>query len=320
MTVAPEIVTVGRVSVDLYSPDRGLGWQEARSFVKALGGSPTNVAVAAARLGRRAAVATKVGDDPFGDIVRHELRRYGVDDRFVGTVAGAATPLAFAVLDPPEEPQLHFVRGDRPPDLDLESADLDGAQEAEVLWISAGALSAEPSAASVEALLRRRGRGRETVLDLDYRPSFWPSREAASRRIGAALAHVTVAVGNREECAVAVGSDDPEEAAARLRAAGVRLAIVKLGGDGVLAVDDAGTHRIAPTPVEIVCGLGAGDAFGGALCHALLDGRDTVAAITFANAAGAIVASQLLCSEAMPTEREIVALLASGRSAQAVVE
>lgn len=305
-----DVVTVGRVSVDLYSPELGRGWTAAQSFTKAIGGSPTNVAVAAARLGRRAAVATKVGDDPFGAVVRHALERYNVDSRFVGTVPGAATPLAFAVLDPPERPQLHFVRGDHPPDLELEAGELAGAEDAALLWISAGALSAEPSAASVEALLERRARRPETVLDLDYRPSFWSSREAASARIGAALAHVTVAVGNREECAVAVGTDEPAEAAARLRAAGVRLAIVKLGGDGVLAVDDSGSHRIPPTLVEVVCGLGAGDAFGGALCHALLDGRTTVEAVHYANAAGAIVASRLLCSEAMPYEHEITALLA----------
>ena len=107
-----------------------------------------------------------------------------------------------------------------------------------ILWVTASALSQEPSAATAAGMLDARGRRPHTVLDLDYRPTFWRSREEASARIGAAVDHATIAVGNREECAVAVGTDDPREAAARLRARGVELAIVKLGGDGVLLSSD----------------------------------------------------------------------------------
>jgi 5-dehydro-2-deoxygluconokinase len=158
-------------------------------------------------------------------------------------------------------------------------------------------------------MLEARQRRRHTVLDLDYRPTFWRSREQASARIGAALAHATIAVGNREECAVAVGSDDPHEAAARLRACGIELAIVKLGGDGVLLSSGEGERLIGPPRVEVVCGLGAGDAFGGALAHGLLGGWPHERIVAFANAAGGIVASRLLCSQAMPYEHEVLELL-----------
>jgi 5-dehydro-2-deoxygluconokinase len=127
--------------------------------------------------------------------------------------------------------------------------------------------------------------------------------------IGAAVDHATIAVGNREECAVAIGTDNPLEAAAALLARGVELAIVKLGGDGVLLADARGERVIRPAPIEVLCGLGAGDAFGGALCHGLLSGWPAERAVSFANAAGGIVASRLLCSAAMPYQAEVEELM-----------
>ncbi len=108
---------------------------------------------------------------------------------------------------------------------------------------------------------------------------------------------------------MAVGSDEPREAARRLLERGVEWAIVKLGGDGVLLVSAKREHLIGPAPVEVLCGLGAGDAFGGALCHGLLSGWAPERAVAFANAAGGIVAARLLCSQAMPYEAEVLALL-----------
>ena len=306
-----ELLTVGRISIDLYCDQVGADWHAARSFSKAIGGSPTNVAVAAARLGRRAALYTKVGEDPFGEVAIGELRDFGVDTRFVTIEPGTVTPLAFAVLDPPGDPQLVFRRDPPVPDLQLRIGEVDWetAEAVPVLWITAGALSQEPSRSTVEAMLSMRARRRHTVLDLDYRPTFWRSREEASARIGAAVAHATTAVGNREECAVAVGTDDPREAAERLRARGIELAIVKLGGDGVLLSSAEGERLIEPPRIEVLCGLGAGDAFGGALAHGLLSGWPHERTVAFANAAGGIVASRLLCSQAMPYEHEVVEMM-----------
>jgi 5-dehydro-2-deoxygluconokinase len=306
-----ELLTVGRISIDLYCDQVGADWHAAQTFNKAVGGSPTNVAIAAARLGHRAAVFTKVGADPFGAVAIAELRDFGVDTRFVSVEVGTVTPLAFAILDPPEDPQLLFRRDPPVPDFQLQPGEVDAATVAGVpiLWLTGSALSQEPSGATAEGMLEARARRAHTVLDLDYRPSFWRSREEASARIGAAVAHATVAVGNREECAVAVGSDDPHEAARRLRACGVELAMVKLGGDGVLVSSEEGERLIAPPPIQVLCGLGAGDAFGGAVCHGLLNGWPHERTVAFANAAGGIVASRLLCSQAMPYEHEVTELL-----------
>jgi 5-dehydro-2-deoxygluconokinase len=306
-----ELLTVGRISIDLYCDQLGADWHAARTFHKAVGGSPTNVAIAAARLGRSAAVVTKVGEDPLGEVALAELREFGVDLRYTGVEPGTVTPVAFAVLDPPEDPPLWFRRDPPVPDFQIPAGHVDAETIGAVplLWISGGSLAQEPSRATVEAMLLTRGRREHTVLDLDYRPSFWPSREEASARIGAAVSHATVAVGNREECEVAVGAREPREAADRLLERGVRLAIVKLGGDGVLLATADEQRLIAPPAIDVLCGLGAGDAFGGALCHGLLSGWSVERSVAFANAAGGIVASRLLCSQAMPFEHEVLELL-----------
>ena len=306
-----ELVTVGRVSVDLYAREQGVGFADVETFAKSIGGSPTNVAVAAARLGRRAAVITAVGDDPFGGYVRSALaERFGVDVRFVGTHPTLRTPLAFAAMDPPEDPQLLFYREPAAPDMQIElgAIDRDAVREAAILWISASALSAEPSRGTALALMRDRART-TTILDLDYRPTFWRDEDEASEVIGGAVQLAGTAVGNREECRVAVGTDDPERAAGALIALGCRLAVVKQGGDGVLVATADGREVVPGLRVPVVCGLGAGDAFGGALCHGLLAGWPPVECVRFANGAGAIVASRLLCADAMPEESEVRALL-----------
>ncbi len=313
-----DLLTIGRVSVDLYAEQVGVPLAKVRTFAKSIGGSPTNVAVAAARLGHGSAVITAVGDDEFGAYVRGALEGFGVDTRFVGSHPSLKTPLAIAAPESPEDPTLVFYREPSAPDEEvaLDDQKLAAAHEAGIFWVAGSCLSGRLTGPTTVALLEARGRKRHTVLDLDYRPTFWPSEEAARRAIGAAIDQATVAVGNGRECEVAVGTADPDAAADALLARGVELAIVKLGGDGVLYATPEERGRVRPVPVEVVCGLGAGDAFGGALCHGLLTGMTPRDAVRFANAAGAIAAGRLLCADAMPTEREVEELLeASGARA-----
>jgi 5-dehydro-2-deoxygluconokinase len=310
--VTPEVLTVGRVSVDLYPEQIGVSLADVRTFRKMLGGSPTNVAVAAARLGRRAAVVTKVGDDPFGDYVRRALAGFGVDASRVGTHPTLRTPLAFCEIFPPDRFPLLFYRAPKAPDLELGPDDLDAGEVATVplLWTTGTGLSAEPSRSSTVAALAHRGRRPVTVHDLDYRDVFWPSPEDAARWNREALSHATVVVGNSAEVAVTLGEELPAERAAQaLRRLGPELAVVKLGEEGVLAETRKETVVVPPVRVEVVNGLGAGDGFGGALCHGLLAGWPLERTLRFANAAGALVASRLGCADDMPTLAEVEELL-----------
>ncbi|QMV22684.1 5-dehydro-2-deoxygluconokinase [Streptomyces sp. SCUT-3] len=339
-----DVVTMGRVGVDIYPLRTGVPLPEVETFGRFLGGSPANVAVAAARLGRACALVSRTGDDPFGEYVHRALREFGVDDRWVSPAGPYPTPVTFCEIFPPDSFPLYFYREPKAPDLWIEAAelDLDALRAARVLWTTGTGLSQEPSRSATLTALRARGRSPLTVLDLDWRPTLWPGpgdgggvgggggvgagggvgdgpgaggeaglRELARSFYEEALAHATVAVGNLDECEVATGVREPHAAALALLDAGPELAVVKQGPRGVLAAHRDGTAvEVPPCPVEVVNGLGAGDAFGGALCHGLLAGWDLERTVRFANAAGAIVASRLSCSSAMPTETEVEELLA----------
>jgi len=305
--MSPDVLSVGRISVDLYAQEPHAGFEHQQSFRKSVGGSPTNVAVAAARLGHDVTLVTKVGDDDFGEYVRGRLEGWGVNTSYVGSVPGAQTPLAFAALTPPETPTVIFYRGEAAPDTKLHTSDVpeELITGARILWISQTSLSQGSTADTCLSWMGRRSRDQHTILDLDYRPTLWSSVDEARTMATRAIALATVVVGNAEECEVALGVSDPDEAADALLHAGVTLAIIKLGAGGALLVRADERVRVAPTPIEVVCGLGAGDAFGGALCHGLLEGL-TLEEIGFlANAAGAHVATQLTCADAMPSLQEL---------------
>lgn len=307
-----DVVTIGRSGVDIYPLQTGVGLEDVETFGKFLGGSPTNVAVAAARLGHSAAVLTGVGDDSFGRFVRREMVRLGVADDYVITTPQFATPVTFCEIFPPDDFPLYFYRRPSAPDLQLRAEDLpmDVIRDAKVFWVSVTGLSEEPSRSAHHAALAARDRARHTVLDLDYRPMFWASVAEATEQVRKCLGQVTVAVGNREECQVAVGETEPDRAADALLEAGVEIAIVKQGPKGTLAKTRDERVVVPPIPIDVVNGLGAGDAFGGSLCHGLLSGWSLERIIAGASAAGAIVASRLECSTAMPSADEVEAVLA----------
>lgn len=330
-----DLITMGRIGVDIYPLRGGVPLSRVETFGRFLGGSPTNVAVGAARLGLRTAVITRTGRDPFGEYCEEALRDFGVDTRWVTEVGAYPTPVTFCEIFPPDNFPLYFYRQPKAPDLEIhpEELDLEAVAASRILWVTGTGLCAEPSRSATLAALEARKRSGMTVLDLDWRPMFWEegtaatadseteAREADVREAdvdGAralyqkALEGVTVAVGNVEECEIATGEREPEACARALLDAGVELAVVKRGPDGVLAAHRDGRRAsVPPHPVDVVNGLGAGDAFGGALCHGLLAGWELSHTMRYANAAGAVVAGRLACSAAMPTHAEVQELLAS---------
>jgi 5-dehydro-2-deoxygluconokinase len=311
-TTAPfDVITMGRIGVDIYPLQTGVSLREVQTFGKYLGGSPTNVAVGAARYGRRTAVITRTGADPFGGFIRDALVRLGVDDRWVTEISGLPTPVTFCEIFPPDRFPLYFYRFPTAPDFEIYAhrLDLNAIRDARIFWATATGLSQEPSRTATLTALAARNPTSTTVLDLDYRPVFWSSRDEARTRVREALGYADVVVGNLDECEVAVGEREPHAAAAALRAMGPRLAIVKQGPEGVLADDGLSQVDIPATPIEVLNGLGAGDAFGGALCHGLLSEWPLERIVQFASTAGALVASRLECAEAMPDEAEVNATM-----------
>ncbi|GAA1163903.1 hypothetical protein GCM10009630_72490 [Kribbella jejuensis] len=376
-----DVLTIGRIGVDLYPLQLGTHLEDVTSFGKFLGGSATNVAVAAARHGRRSAVISRTGNDPFGTFIHRTLGELGVDDRFVTPVDGLPTPITFCEIFPPDNFPLYFYRFPKAPDLVINPSELDltAIRNARIYWSTVTGLSAEPSRSAHFTAWQARGHVTSTpptattgipapstpsdpppaappalpgpsgadfaagapvgqppagagvagaassgapssgvpfdpgpqftVLDLDYRPMFWADPSEAHEQVSRALEYCSVAVGNREECEVAVGETDPDKAAQALLDRGLELAVVKQGPRGTLARTRDERVEVPPYPVEVVNGLGAGDGFGGALCHGLLAGWPLEKIIRFANTAGAIVASRLECSTAMPTTAEVLSHL-----------
>ena len=220
------------------------------------------------------------------------------------------TPVTFCEIFPPDDFPLYFYRKPSAPDLQIrpDEIDLAAVREARLYWSTVTGLSEEPSRSAHFAAWQARDRSPLTVLDLDYRPMFWASPAEATEQVQLALQNVTVAVGNREECEIAVGESNPQKAADALLDLGVELAIVKQGPRGVLGKTKHSSVTVLPNLVDVVNGLGAGDSFGGSLIHGLLRNWPLEKTLRYANAAGAIVASRLECSTAMPTAAEVAAL------------
>ncbi len=306
-----DLIAIGRTSVDIYPLQYGVGLEDVQTFQKFLGGSATNVSIAAARHGLKSAIITRTGEDPFGKYIHKELKRLGVDDRFVSSVPELLTPVVFCEIFPPDNFPLYFYRKPKAPDLviNVDELDLAAISDAKIYWSTVTGLSEEPSRSAHFAAWKARSKKKHTVLDLDYRPMFWENPAQATEQIAQALQYVTVAVGNKEECEVAVGESIPERAADALLERGVELAIVKQGPKGVMAKTRDEMVEVAPHQVEVLNGLGAGDGFGGALCYGLLNGLSVEEMLRFANIAGAIVATRLECSTAMPTTAEVNTIL-----------
>ncbi|GAA4775431.1 5-dehydro-2-deoxygluconokinase [Microbacterium gilvum] len=311
MSTSPDVLAIGRLGVDIYPLQDGVGLEQVETFGKYLGGTAGNVTVAVARYGHDSALVSRVGDDPFGRYLLAELARLGVDNRYVATDPSLNTPVTFCEIFPPDDFPLYFYREPKAPDMNVDAAqiDLDAVRAARILWFTTTGLSEEPSREAHHVALAARDRRQHTILDLDYRPMFWEDPSLATEQIAQVLGQVTVAVGNREECQVAVGETEPLRAADALLERGVEIAIVKQGPKGVLAKTRDEVVEVPVHAVDVINGLGAGDAFGGALCHGLLEGWGLERTLRFANVAGAVVASRRECSTAMPTADEVENLL-----------
>lgn len=308
MTAGPlDLLTLGRISVDLFAQEANASFLDPQTFVKSIGGSPTNVAVAGARLGLHSAVVTAVGDDPLGDYAVTRLAAFGVDTRYVTRREGGRTPVAIVALEDPAEPTLVLLRSTDAPDTAVEPDAVDGPtlDSCRVLWMSGSALAAGATAQTAMTWLEWRARRDHTILDLDLRPTLWADPADATAAASSAIALSSVVVGNRAECAMALGAADPHAAADELLARGVSIAVIKLGADGVLLASSDERVVVAPTRVEVRCGSGAGDAFGGALAAGLLHDWPLARIGRLANAAGALVTSRLTCADAMPTLPEL---------------
>jgi len=290
-----DAVVLGRVGIDLYPNQLETPLREVRTFTKFVGGFAGNVATGLARLGVRAAIVSRVGPDGHGDFVRVWLAGEGVDVRFLATDSYWLTPPTFCEAWPPDRFPITFYRRPTAPDWQLSPDDFDADEVAgaPLLYATGTGLAQSPSRETTfEALRRHRG---TTIFDLDWRPTLWDDPGAYPALAAQAVASADIVIGNEEEVEAA-GVDVP-------------TLVLKRGEHGATVFEQGEETDVPGFPVEVVNGLGAGDAFAAALGQSLLAGLKLVEAVRRGTVAGALVAAQLACSEAMPRLEQLEAAL-----------
>ena len=286
---------MGRVGIDLYPNELETPLSEVRTFTRYVGGFAGNVATGLARLGVRTAIVSRVGAEGHGDFVRSWLAGEGVDVRFLATDPYWQTPPTFCEVWPPDNFPLTFYRKPTAPDWQLSPEDFDAEEvaAAPLLYATGTALAQSPSReTTIAALDSHRG---TTIFDLDWRPTLWDEPGAYPELAAEASLHADVVIGNEEEVEAAKVN--------------VPSLVLKRGGRGTTVFENGEETDVPVHPVEVVNGLGAGDAFAAAVGQALLHGASLVEAVRRGSVAGAIVASRLACSEAMPYADELEAAL-----------
>src|SRR5437868_4458577 len=287
---------MGRVGIDLYPNQLETPLAEVRTFTRFVGGFAGNVATGLARLGVRTAIVSRVGADGHGDFVRAWLAAEGVDVRFLATDPYWLTPPTFCEVWPPDRFPLTFYRRPTAPDWQLSPEDFDAEEvaAAPLLYATGTGLAQSPSRETTLAALRAH-RG-TTIFDLDWRPSLWDDPSVYPQLAAEAVAAADVVIGNEEEVEAAGVTDVP-------------TLVLKRGERGATVFEDGEETDVAGFPVDVVNGLGAGDAFAAALGQALLQGLPLIEGVRRGTVAGALVAAQLACSEAMPQLQELEAAL-----------
>jgi 5-dehydro-2-deoxygluconokinase len=289
-----EATVLGRVGIDLYPNRLETPLSEVSSYTRFVGGFAGNVATGLARLGVRTAIVSRVGDDGHGEFVREWLAANGVDVRFLRTDPYWLTPPTFCEVWPPDRFPITFYRRPTAPDwqLALDDFALDEVADAPLLYATGTGLAQSPSRETTLATLEEH-RG-TTVFDLDWRPTLWDRPEEYPGLAAKAVAAADIVIGNEDEVE-----------AARLR--NVPTLVLKRGERGATVYEEGDETDVPGFPVEVVNGLGAGDAFAAAVGHGLLRGLSLVEAVRRGTVAGALVAAQLACSEAMPWLDELEA-------------
>ena len=327
-----DLITIGRASVDLYGAQVGGRLEDMGSFRKYIGGSPCNIAAGTARLGLKSALISRVGDEHMGRFIREQLRREGVNVEGLVTDPERLSALVLLGIRDRDRFPLIFYR-ENCADMALCVDDIDPSFVARARCVTAtGTHLSHPrtEAAVLKALHAARNNGARTALDIDYRPNLWglaghdagESRyidsPAVTAKLQASLPLFDLIVGTEEEFHSAGGSTDTIAALRSVRERTRAVLVCKRGPMGAVAFcgaipDDLDSGISGPGfDVEVFNVLGAGDGFMSGLLAGWLGGEDWQAALTWANACGALAVSRHGCTPAYPSREELRYFLKTG--------
>ena len=320
-----EVVSIGRLAVDLYANQYGCNLEDATSFAKYLGGSSGNVAFGCARLGLRSAMITRVGNEQMGRFLLNTLANEGCDISQIKIDPVRMTALAILGIKDRQTFPLLFYRNNCA-DMAFGPEDVDESFVADCMALHiTGTHFSTPHvrAGSLLALVYARRHNVRTILDIDYRPVLWglttpgdgetrniPS-PVVTRELQEILGHFDLIVGTEDEFSIAGGSPDLMISLREVRTRTNATLIVKLGPLGCAVIEGDIPERIedafsVPSPrVEVLNVVGAGDAFLAGFLSGWLRGKSYDVCCRRANAAGALVVSRHSCAPAMPTEEEL---------------
>lgn len=321
----PDLLAIGRSSIDLYANEIGAPFVEIESFAAYVGGSPTNIAVGVQRLGLHSALLTGLGEDLVGDFILRFLQEEGVDTRYIVRKPGYRSSAVLLGIEPPDRFPLMYYR-DKAADIQIEIDDVlsSPVAEATVLEISGTALCCEPSrSATIFASEQAQAAGNQVVLDLDFRGDQWHDPRAFGLAVRTVLPLVDVVLGTEEEIKAAMlrsrdqlrikhsqmtnpeVEGDVEISIRALLERGPDVLVAKRGERGATVYPADGAPQDVPGfPVEIYNVLGAGDAFASGFIYGLIKGWNWYKAARMGNAAGAIVVTRHGCANFMPYEEE----------------
>ena len=320
-----DIITLGRSSIDLYSQNIGVPFNEIKGFDAFVGGSPLNIAVACSRLGLKTSLLTAIGNDKVGEFIINFLKKENVNTNSIPVKNGSRTSAAVLGIQPPDNFPLVFYR-ENAADSKLDIDDVIRAKipNYKMLLISGTALNIEPTkSATFYSVEVANNNNVEVVLDLDFRADQWDDIRSYGLMIRTLIPNIKVAIGTEEEILAATLHDtshltiknqqisSPEikgnldESISQLISLGLNILIVKRGNKGVsIFKKNSKSQDVAGFPVEILNVLGAGDAFAGGFLYGLLKGWDLFKSCRMGNASGAQVVTKKGCANFMPTLEE----------------
>ncbi|MCY6379740.1 5-dehydro-2-deoxygluconokinase [Hoeflea prorocentri] len=334
-----DVVTIGRSSIDLYGAELGVELADVSNFVKSVGGSPTNIAVGASRLGLRSALVTRVGDEQMGASVLETLEQEGVYTGAIKRDPDNLTALVLlAVKDRAHAPHIFYRRECADMNLSADDIDPELIKRTKAIVVTGTHFSTDRVAgASWRAMRLAREAGAKIVLDIDFRPSLWGLVKDAkgAERLGfepriaqiyeEVIAMCDVVVGTEEEFCSALNVPDIDDALVKAHALTRGVLVCKRGQAGCDVYEGVDEWRLG-TPVsgmtfnvDVVNTIGAGDAFMAGFLSGYLRGESMELCATRANACGAIAVSRLLCSQDYATASELEQFLSLARKSKGAV-
>ena len=304
-----DVIPIGRIAIDFNPTDMNRPLSESCNFNKYVGGSPANIAVGLARLGKKVGFIGKVSDDQHGDYVINYFKNDGIDtSNVVRAKNGEKIGLTFTEIKSPTESSILMYR-DGVADLMLEPGEVseDYIKSAKAIVISGTALSQSPSREAVlKAMMLAKKNGTVVIFDIDYRPYTWKNKDEISVYYSMVAENSDIILGSREEYdlteAIMGVCKTDEESAKRWHSHGCKIVIIKHGKDGSTAyTNDGKSYSIKPFPVKAMKGFGGGDGYASAFIRCLLEGWDIIDALEFGTASASMLISAHSCSAAMPT-------------------